>query len=258
MTIPHAIILFCAALVGGAINSVAGGGSFVSFPALLFVGMPPVNANATNTVALWPGQVASIGAYRRQLSTLSLRTMMPLLITGVLGGLGGAWILLKTPQQTFMMLVPWLMLSATIIFAMSGKVTQWVRRRAASGEHHEFATGRAVAFQIFIAFYIGYFGAGAGILILAMLALLGMEEIHTMNALKALLTTISNGVAMLLFVFSHAVYWPETVLMVIASMLGGYFGAHLAQKTKPENVRAIVIAIGFTLSAYFFVRQIWH
>ena len=254
----HGTILFFAALAAGAINAVAGGGSFVSFPTLLFLRIPPVNANATNTVALWPGQVASIGAYRRQLRTLSLKTMMPLLLTGVLGGIFGAWTLLKTPQTTFLRLVPWLMLIATLIFMMSGAVTRWVRRRTARGEHHEFATGRAVFIQIFIAFYIGYFGAGSGILILAMLALLGMDEIHTMNALKALLTTVSNGVAMLLFVFSHAVYWPETILMLVASMLGGYFGAHFAQKTKPENVRIIVIAIGLTLSAYFFARQIWH
>ncbi len=258
MNLSHATILFFAALAGGAINSVAGGGSFVSFPAMLFVGIPPVNANASNTVALWPGQVASIGAYRKQLRNLSLKTMMPLLVTGVLGGIVGGWTLLKTPQTTFMRLVPWLMLAATLIFMMSGRVTQWVRRRTANAEHHEFATWRAVSIQIFIAFYIGYFGAGAGILILAMLALLGMDEIHTMNALKALLTTVSNGVAMLLFIFSHAVYWPETILMVVASMIGGYFGAHFAQKTKPEHVRAIVIAIGFTLSIYFFARQIWH
>ncbi len=115
-----------------------------------------------------------------------------------------------------------------------------------------------MVFQLFIAFYIGYFGAGSGILILAMLALLGMDEIHEMNALKALLTTVSNGVAMVMFIFSHAVYWPQTILMVVASMLGGYFGAHFAQKTKPEYVRVIVIVIGFTLSAYFFARQIWQ
>jgi len=258
MHLNHATILFFAALIAGAINSVAGGGSFVSFPTLLFVGIPPVNANATNTVALWPGQVASIGAYRRQFGILSWKTITPLLVTGVLGGILGGWTLLKTPQQTFLRLVPWLMLAATIIFAMSGRVTRWVRQRSASGEHHEFNTGRGVVIQTFIAFYIGYFGAGAGILILAMLALLGMDEIHSMNALKALLTTVSNGVAMLLFVFSHAVYWPETVLMVVASMIGGYFGAHFAQKTKPEYVRAIVIGIGFTLSVYFFARQIWH
>jgi len=258
MNFSQATILFFAALLAGAINSVAGGGSFVSFPALLFVGMPPVNANATNTVALWPGQVASIGAYRRQFGNLSRKTMMPLLVTGVIGGILGGWTLLKTPQTTFMRLVPWLILIATIIFTMSGRVTQWVRRRSASGEHHEFSTWRGVVFQLFIAFYIGYFGAGAGILILAMLALLGMDEIHTMNALKALLTTVSNAVAMLLFIVAHAVYWPETILMVVASMLGGYFGAHYAQKTKPEYVRAIVIVIGFTLSIYYFARQIWH
>ncbi len=258
MHVGHATILFFAALVAGAINSVAGGGSFISFPALLFVGIPPVNANASNTVALWPGQVASIGAYRTQFRNLRWKTVMPLLITGVIGGVLGGWTLLITPQTTFMRLVPWLILIATVIFAMSGRVTRWVRQRTRSGEHHEFATGRGVVLQLFIAFYIGYFGAGAGILILAMLALLGMDEIHTMNALKALLTTVSNGVAMLLFIVSHAVYWPETILMVVASMLGGYFGAHFAQKTKPENIRAIVIVIGVVLSIYYFAKQIWQ
>jgi len=256
MHIAHAGLLFAAAVIAGAINSVAGGGSFISFPTLLFIGIPPVNANATNTVALWPGQVASIGAYRGELEKLPWRQIMPLLITGILGGIFGAWVLLKTPQNTFLRLVPWLLLIATLIFTFSGRITQWVRRRTA--EHHttEFATTRGVLIQVFIAFYIGYFGAGAGILILAMLAFLGMDQIHTMNALKALLTTVSNGVAMLLFVVSHAVYWPETILMIIGSTLGGYFGAHFAQKTKPENVRRIVIAIGFILTGYFFAKQI--
>jgi len=258
MSLSQATVLFFASLFAGAINAVAGGGSFVTFPTLLFMGIPPVNANATNTVALWPGQVASIGGYRKQLGNLSWKAIAPLLITGVLGGIFGGWTLLRTPQTTFMNLVPWLLLAATVIFAMSGRVTQWVRKRSSNGQHHEFSTVRAVIFQSFIAFYIGYFGAGSGILILAMLALLGMDEIHTMNALKALLTTVSNGVAMLLFIFSHAVYWPETILMVIASMLGGYFGAHYAQKTKPEYVRAIVIGIGFTLSIYFFAREFRH
>jgi uncharacterized protein len=257
MHISHATILFLAAVVAGAINSVAGGGSFVSFPSLLFVGIPPVNANASNTVALWPGQVASIGAYRSQLRHLSWTAVMPLLITGVVGGVLGGWTLLKTPQTTFMRLVPWLILIATIIFALSGRVTRWVRQRTSSHEHHEFSARRGVPLQLFIAFYIGYFGAGAGILILAMLALLGMDQIHTMNALKALLTTVSNGVALTLFIVSHAVYWPETILMIAGSILGGYFGAYFAQKTKPGYVRAIVIVIGFTLSIYYFAKQIW-
>jgi uncharacterized membrane protein YfcA len=256
MHIAHAGLLFCAAVLAGAINSVAGGGSFISFPSLLFAGIPPVNANATNTVALWPGQVASIGAYRGELEKLPWRSVMPLLITGILGGVLGASVLLKTPQKTFMALVPWLLLIATVIFMFSGRITQWVRRRTAEHHQTEFATGRGIFIQIFIAFYIGYFGAGAGILILAMLALLGMDQIHTMNALKALLTTVSNGVAMLMFVVSHAVYWPETILMIIGSTLGGYFGAYFAQKTRPEHVRMIIIAIGFILAAYFFVKQV--
>ncbi len=260
MHVSHATLLFSASVVAGAINSVAGGGSFISFPSLLFAGIPPVNANATNTVALWPGQIASIGAYRGELEKIKWSRMMPLIVTGVLGGIFGAWVLLKTPQSTFMSLVPWLLLSATLIFMFSGRISAWVRRRTqaphqGSGDG-EFNTVRAVVFQVFIAFYIGYFGAGAGILILAMLALLGMEHIHTMNALKALLTTISNGVAMLMFIFSHAVYWPETILMIVGSSLGGYFGAHFAQKTKPEYVRRIVIVIGFVLTAYFFLKQI--
>ena len=183
---------------------------------------------------------------------------MPLMVTCAIGGILGAWTLLKTPESIFVWLVPWLILVATIIFMMSGRVTRWVRRRSASGEHHEFHTGRGVVLQLFIAFYLGYFGAGAGILILAMLALLGMDEIHSMNALKTVLTTIANGVAMVLFVLTpHAVRWPEAILMIVASMLGGYFGADYAQKTKPEHVRAIVIAIGLVLSVYFFARQIW-
>lgn len=256
MHVAHATLLFAAAVIGGAINSVAGGGSFISFPALLFAGIPPVNANASNTVALWPGQVASIGAYRGELQKMSWARIAPLLITGVLGGILGAWVLLRTPQTTFMRLVPWLLLAATLIFMFSGRISGWVRRRTAVSHHGEFNTGRAVVFQIFIAFYIGYFGAGAGILILAMLALLGMEHIHAMNALKALLTTVSNGVALLLFIFSRAVYWPETILMIVGSTIGGYFGAHYAQKTKPEYVRRIVIAIGLILTVYFFAKQI--
>jgi len=252
-------LLFVAALAAGAINSVAGGGSFVSFPTLLFVGIPPVNANATNTVALWPGQPASVWAYRGELGKIPRSAVVPLTLTGIIGGIAGAYVLLITPQKTFMGLVPWLLLIATVIFVMSGRIARWVRERAAHAGHNEFATGRGVFLQLFIAFYIGYFGAGAGILLLAALALLGMDQIHAMNALKAWLTTVSNGVAMVLFVVTpHVVYWRQAILMIIASMLGGYLGAYLAQKTKPENVRMIVIVIGFGLTAYFFWRQIWR
>jgi uncharacterized membrane protein YfcA len=258
MHVAHWPILFAAAVTAGAVNSVAGGGSFISFPTLLFVGIPPVRANATNTVALWPGQPASVWAYRHEFRSLPRRVLVPLTVTGVLGGILGAWVLLITPPATFMKLVPWLLLIATLIFTLSGRITRWVRERSKHGEQGEFSTGRGIFLQMFIAFYLGYFGAGAGILILAMLALLGMDHIHTMNALKAWLTTVSNGVAMILFALTpHVVYWPQAILMIIGAISGGYFGAYFARKTKPEHVRAIVIVIGFALTAYFFARQIW-
>ena len=256
MHIAHWPILFAAAISAGAINSVAGGGSFISFPTLLFVGIPPVKANATNTVALWPGQPASVWAYRHEFRSLPRRVIVPLTVTGIIGGVLGAWVLLITPPATFMKLVPWLLLIATLIFMASGRITRWIRQRAQHKENAEFSTGRGILLQTVIAFYLGYFGAGAGILILAMLALLGMDHIHTMNALKAWLTTVSNGVAMIVFIATpHVVYWPQATLMIIGAMMGGYFGAYFARKTKPEYVRAIVIVVGFALSAYFFSRQ---
>lgn len=258
MSVAQGVILFLAALIAGAINSVAGGGSFLTFPSLLFMGMPPVNANATSTVALWPGQPASVWGYRKTLEHVSRRTVVPLTITGIIGGFAGAWVLLNTPQATFMGLVPWLLLTATLLFVMSGRIVRWIRERHAQPGQHVFSTTGGVILQLFVAFYLGYFGAGAGFLILAMLALMGMENIHAMNALKAWLTTVSNFVALLLFIVKHAVYWPEAALMVVGSLLGGYFGAYFAQKTRPDMIRGIVIVLGFGLSAYFFARQIWR
>ncbi len=251
------VILFLAALAAGAINAVAGGGSFLSFPSLLLVGIPPVNANATSTVALWPGQPASVWAYRQEIRDIPRRTFIPLTVTGIVGGIAGAYVLLITPQATFLNLVPWLLLAATLIFTLSGQVTRWVGHRQ-SQPHAALTSVHGIALQLALAFYLGYFGAGAGILLLATLALLGMDNIHAMNALKAWLTAVSNGVAMLLFIYHRAVYWPEAIVMVVGSVLGGYFGAYFAQKTKPSHVRLIVIIIGFGMTAYFFARQIWR
>ena len=152
MHVAHGTILFFAALVAGAINSVAGGGSFVSFPTLLFVGIPPISANATNTVALWPGQPASVWAYRQEFRSLPRKVLVPLTITGIIGGFLGAYVLLITPPTTFMKLVPWLLLIATLIFMSSGRISRWVKQRAEQGEHQEFATGRGILLQTFIAF----------------------------------------------------------------------------------------------------------
>lgn len=251
----HSALLFSVAILGGAINSVAGGGSFLCFPALLFTGVPPVNANATNTLALWPGTLASVGAYRREFHKASPKQVLSLVITGIAGALVGAIILLKTPQLTFLRMVPWLLASATVIFCFSSRISRWVRgREARTGTNGRLITGAALV-QLVIAVYIGFFGAGAGILMLALFAFMGMESIHTMNAFKTMLASICNGVALIAFVVARAIFWPQALLMLVGAALGGYFGAHFAQKVAPAKVRMFVIFIGAGLSTYFFWKQ---
>jgi len=251
-----AALLFAVAVVAGAINSVAGGGSFLSFPALLFTGMPPIQANATNTMALWPGTLASVGAYRGELEGENKKMLVPLIVTGIIGGLCGATVLLHTPQATFLRLVPYLLAVATLLFAVSGRLTRYVRARSHHMQHRtRWALVWGAALQLLIAVYIGFFGAGAGILMLALLAIMGVESIHTMNAYKTVLATVCNGIAILAFVVARAVIWPQAMLMLVGAAVGGYYGAFFAQKMKAQHVRAIVIALGAGMSAYFFAKQ---
>jgi len=258
----HPVLLFFAALIAGAINSVAGGGSFISFPVLIFAGVPPIAANATNTAALWPGTMASAFAYRKAFDDEARHLLLPLIITGVIGGVLGARILLMTPQATFLHLVPWLLLGATLLFVFSGRMTSWVRGRAglaAIGQPTRARTPRllliaGLLLQLMIAIYVGYFGAGVGILVLALLAFLGMENIHAMNGMKTLLVSVINGVALVTFVVARIVLWPQALLMLVGAAAGGYGGAYLAQRMDSQHVRWVVIAIGFVMSAYFFIR----
>jgi uncharacterized membrane protein YfcA len=250
LTLQQGALLFGIAIVSGAMNSVAGGGSFLSFPALLLVGVPPIQANATNTIALWPGVLGSIGAYRKELrGPEARRVLFPLLSTGTVGGLLGAVTLLVTPQQTFLHLIPWLLLAATLLFAFSRKITSALRPE---GGEAALTTKGGAAAQFFVAFYIGYFGAGAGILMMALLALLGLTHIHRINAYKTVQAAVCNGIAIVAFVVKGVIYWKHAGIMVVGSLLGGYFGAWFAQRMKHEHVRWIVIAIGLGMSAYFF------
>jgi uncharacterized membrane protein YfcA len=239
-------------VLGGGLNAVAGGGSFVLFPALLFTGVPPVPANATNTVALWVGTTASGGAYRSKL-TISKRVMVPLVIASIIGGLFGAFLLLRTPQQTFLRVVPWLMLGATLLFTLGKYLTSWF----AGGIEHEASTRAlfaACVFELVVAVYGGYFGGGLGIMNLAMLAALGMTDIHAMNALKVVLGAIINGVAVITFIVARAIYWPQGIVSTLGAIVGGYFFAHYAMKLPQIWIRGFVILVGFAMSAYFFVR----
>jgi uncharacterized protein len=251
----HTILfLFFAGALGGALNAVAGGGSFIAFPALLFSGVAPIAANATNTVALWVGVTASSGAYRRHLD-LSRRVMIPLAVTSVIGAIAGAYLLLHTPAQTFLRVLPWLMLGATLLFMFGSRLA---RGSGGSIAHDASTSALAVAslFELVVSVYGGYFGGGVGILNLAMLAALGMTEIHAMNALKVVLGGIINGVAVIIFIVTPgAVVWKEGSVMIVGALFGGYFGAHYAQKLPGAWIRGFVIAVGLAMTAYFFWKS---
>lgn len=252
MSIDTVVILFAAGVLGGALNAVAGGGSFVLFPALLFTGVPPVPANATNTLALWVGVTASGGAYRSKLD-ISKRVMVPLIITSIIGGLIGAFLLLHTSQGTFLKVLPWLMLGATLLFAFG----KYLTRLFSGGLEHEASTTALIVasiFELVVAVYGGYFGGGLGFMNLAMLAALGMTDIHAMNALKVVLGGIINGVAVATFIVKGAIYWPQGIITTLGAIVGGYFGAHYSMKLPQAWVRGFVIAVGFAMTAYFFVR----
>jgi len=244
------IFLFCAGALGGALNSVAGGGSFVAFPALLFTAVPPIPANATNTIALWTAAAASGGAYRKHLD-VAWRVMTPLLTASLIGGVAGAILLLMTPAQTFMRVIPWLILGATLLFAFGRKLARG-RKSAVDHEASARALAAATFFQFVVAVYGGYFGGGMGIVMLAMLATLGMTDIHSMNALKSLMGFVINGVAVVVFIVEKAVYWRHGIIMIAGGILGGYFGAHYAQKLPASWIRWFVVLVGTGMSLYFF------
>ena len=247
LTLATGVLLFFAAVAGGAINSVAGGGSFVAFPALLFAGVPPVPANATNTIALWPGSLASVLAYRRELGEVK-RELFPLAVAALLGGLTGSLLLLRTSESTFVLLIPWLLLFATLLFTFGGAVARKLTHGARA------PLWLAAIVQLAISVYGGYFGGGMGIMMLAVLTLLGMTHIHRMNALKNVLGALINGVAVVAFVIAGAVRWAPGVVMIAGGITGGYAGAAIARRISPKYVRWVVMGIAWGMTTYFFVK----
>ncbi|MGH9328140.1 MAG: sulfite exporter TauE/SafE family protein [Terriglobia bacterium] len=252
MTIPNAILLFVAALIAGVINSVAGGGSFFTFPALLFTGVPAIPANATSTVAVWPGSVASAVAYRNRLPR-SARLLVPLIVVSVAGGIAGAGLLLHTPERTFLRLIPFLFFAATLLFAFGKKIFKTTSPHENAKVSWRVVSGVTVL-QFFTAVYAGFFGGGMGILMLAFLTLLPLADIHAMNSVKTVLGATANGVALIIFVAARIIFWPQGVLMLIGAVLGGYGGAHYAQKLSPARVRGFVVVVGFALSFIFLFK----
>ncbi len=257
MTFLQGVLLFVAAILGGTLNAVAGGGSFFTFPALIFTGVSSITANATSTVALWPGAVASVSAYRNDFVGQQRGLLSLLLGTSLIGGVLGAILLLRTPESTFVSLIPYLLLGATLLFALSPYITARLRMRTLE-KTTRISTMTLIAFacvQFIIAIYGGYFGGGIGILMLASLAFMGMDDINRMNAVKALLTSAINGAGVVTFILAGRVLWLPALVMIVGAIVGGYGGAYYARKIAQRWVRLFVIVTGVALTIYFFVHH---
>jgi uncharacterized membrane protein YfcA len=271
-------LLFAAAFVGGALNAVAGGGSFLTLPTLLYAGVAPVSANATSTFAMWPASLASALAYRNEISR-ARAWMLRLGVISLGGGLLGGLLLVRTSDESFIRLLPWLMLVAAATFSFGGRITAWARSRGpyatagipaqapphdpASAHLHADKTGAihtvrvplwTLPLQLIIATYGGYFGGGMGIMMLAAMAVAGMTDMHEMNALKVVLAIAINGVALVAFIVSGSIAWGPGIVMVLGGVSGGYAGAALARRVAGSVVRAVVIVVAWSMTVYFFVR----
>ena len=250
----HWLWFTVASFLAGVLNAVAGGGSFVSFPAMLSMKMLPVQANATNTVALWPGQLTSVAAYWDDIrKNAGLALLMG--FAGMLGGAGGAVVLLNTPQMTFLHLVPWLLLVAATIFAVSGPVSRWLARHKVADAPHMPRRLPVFLCTMAVCFYIGYFGAGAGFLLITLLSLFGMQDLHEINALKVAATTPANGIACILFVLNGQIVWRYCLLAMVTCAIGGFVSARFARRVPQSLLRGLVIFIGFSMAAWFFWRN---
>lgn len=241
------LVVFIAAFIAGAINSVAGGGTLVSFPALIWVGLPSTIANATSTVAIWPGSLGGVWGYRHDLKGLPPSTYA-LTIPSLIGGIFGAVLLVMTPTEVFDRLIPLLILFATVLFMLQEPVQRAIRT---TGKAHSGSKGwliGAMLFQFLVSVYGGYFGAGIGILMLAAFGIMGFTDIHQMNGLKNFLALCINGVAAIYFIWNGMVSWPHTIIMALGAMVGAVWGAGVARRLGAKAVRRIVIIVGFTMA----------
>lgn len=253
------VSLCVAAVAAGAINSVAGGGTLLTFPALFSAlgasAEASVIANATSTVALFPGSLAGMAGYRDEMREAP-RWAMLLIIPSLIGGYAGSRLVTALPAETFRALVPWLILTAALLFWLQPRIGRWL----GIGQEHRPATKPVIAgamtFQFFVAVYGGYFGAGIGILMLSALAMMGLGDIHRMNALKTLFGSCINGVAVAVFILNKKVNWQIAAAMAVSAVAGGYFGARLARRLDRNLVRRIVVGIGLFLAAYYFYKQL--
>jgi len=258
MTPTDILLMGAGGFAAGAVNAVAGGGTFFSFPALLAVGLPPVVANASNSVALWPGSLAGAWAYRKELAAYK-RYLLPMGAASLLGGIAGGLLLLAAGDARFSALIPWLLAFATGLFAFSPQISAALKRRRparpvrADGDYGS-GTPAGWLVQLLVSIYGGFFGAGMGILTMASLAMGGHEDVQHINALKNLLSAVNYSVTAMTFIIAGAVSWPQTLVMLLAASAGGYAGARVARRIRGPWLRRMVIAVGAALTLYYFYK----
>lgn len=241
-----------AALVAGAVNAAAGGGSFISFPTLVFLGVPPINATATNASAMWIGASGTITGFREDLAQRSPR-FWAAVATAFLGGTTGALLLLHTPPKTFSAIVPWLLLLSTALFAAS----PWINKFKRSGGTEVREVPFVLLPALFcVSCYGGFFSGGQGLLILAFLALIGMTDLRRMNGLKAIFQFVNNGAPVIPFILARALVWDVAIAAAAGAVLGGYYGARLTRRIPPLILRILIIGVGVTMSLIFFFRGV--
>jgi uncharacterized membrane protein YfcA len=248
----HSLLLFITAFIAGGLNAVAGGGSFITFPVLIFTGVPPITANATNNTALWVAALASAGAYRNNLS-IPQRQLFLLCGVSLVGGMLGSVALLYTSPDVFQKLIPYLLLLATLVFTFGEPLKVWFQGQSQKSSESPPLLSLMLA-QLAIAIYGGFFGAGLGILMLATLTFLGIKNIHTMNAFKTFLGSCINGIAIIPFMFAGIIAWHQAILMAVGGSLGGYLCANYARRLEPSLIRKVVMVVAFSMTIYFFIH----
>ena len=248
----HWALLLAAAFVAGALNSVAGGGSFLTLPALVFTGVPPVVANATGTVALLPGYMAGAWGFKDDMQSPPGLSMKQVVVLSLIGGSAGAALLLFTPDATFRKVVPWLLLAATAMFAFGPQLRAWASGKNAAASTPN--TAKAAVGMLIVAIYGGYFNGGLGILLLALFGLLGQTQLNAMNGMKNLVSALLTAIAVVIYAVGGIVEWKQAIVMMVAATLGGYLGARGARKIPAHILRWGIVLTGLVMAGLFFLK----
>ncbi len=246
------VILFLAGFFGGVLNSIAGGGSFITFPALIFVGIPPITANATNTFASCAGYMSGTYAFRIEIAQHKDQ-LVRIIILSLLGGILGAWLLLQTPEAVFEEAIPWLLLFATVLFIFGGNINAGLKKLASRHRHASSIGGVLLSLLLLgVATYGGFFNAGLGIITLSYLALAGYTNINAMNGVKLLVSSAVSLIAIVLFIYNDVIAWYEGTIVLCGTLAGGYGAAHLSRRLPQKHVRNFVIVASIAITMYFF------